>query len=90
MVLLLRFDCCISACAVLIDTYLQIASCLRDIDELLKDIDKPDRLRYCKSDFEIAIGQLRERDMVIPDTLTEMIISMTLRYFNEVLIIYQH
>lgn len=62
----------------------EIVSCLRNLDSLLQDIDRQDRLKYCKSDFEGSLQILRESSVVISEKVIEIIIGMSLRYFNEV------
>jgi hypothetical protein len=71
-----NLSCCGSA--------FEIVSCLRNLDSLLQDIDQQDRIKYCKSDFEGALYVVRQSNVPISEKVTEIIIGMTLRYFNEV------
>jgi hypothetical protein len=66
-------------------TAFEIATCLRRIEELLLDIDYVDRIKLCKSDFEMALQELQQvNDIYFTDKLIKTISSMKMKYFNEV------
>jgi hypothetical protein len=60
----------------------EIVECLRAIRSVLQDIDRSDRMKFCKADYENAVKILKKnRQLWSPDLFRETI-SITLRYFD--------
>ena len=56
--------------------------CLRRIQQLLNEIDRNDRLRFCRADFENAKSVLRRNPSTWSDVLARECSSITSQYFN--------
>jgi hypothetical protein len=61
---------------------------MRHLAELLGEIDKKDRLRYCKADFINAVKALQmnataQRSFVLHDELMQEVTSLIVTYFDE-------
>jgi hypothetical protein len=65
-------------------TAYEIATCLRRIEEIIQEIDQGDRIKFCKSDFELALNELNNNDIFFTDKLLRTISSLKKKYFNEV------
>ena len=57
--------------------------CLRRIRTLLDEIDRRDRLKFCKSDFELAFTSLRKQKALWSGQISSEVVSMLSQYFNE-------
>jgi len=64
-------------------TSFEAVICLRRIQILLNDIDRNDRLRFCKGDFENAKNVLRRNTGVWSDVLAREFSTITTNYFNQ-------
>ena len=69
-------------------TTFEAVVCLRRIQELLKDIDRNDRLKFCKSDFENAKSMLRRIPNVWSDIISREVAAIMSLYFNQSLFRY--
>lgn len=65
-------------------TAFEISLCLKRIDEILQNIDPHDRIKFCKSDFEYALNELKHHDIYFTDKLLKSIAILRIKYFNEV------
>ena len=64
-------------------TSFEAVVCLRRIQGLLNDIDRNDRLRFCKADFENAKTVLYRNPSVWSDILAREFSSIATKYFNQ-------
>jgi len=60
----------------------EAAISLRRIKELLDDIDRSDRIKFCKSDFDAAVASIRGVRGVWSDELSREMVAMTNAYFD--------
>ena len=51
---------------------------------MLHDVDRLDRIKYCKPDFERVVLHIQKSNLAISDTLTILIIDINKQYFDEV------
>jgi hypothetical protein len=65
-------------------TAYEIATCLRRIEDIVQEIDQSDRIKFCKSDFELALTELSNNEIFFTDKLIRSINSIKIKYFNEV------
>jgi len=61
---------------------------MRHLAEVLSEVDKRDRIKYCKSDFISAVKALQKnatakRSFVLHDELMQEVTSMIITYFDE-------
>ena len=63
-------------------TTFEAVVCLRRIQQLLMGIDRNDRLKFCKSDFENAKNSLRRIPHVWSDVLSREVALIMSTYFN--------
>lgn len=61
----------------------EIALCLREISQILSTIDRVDRIKYCKPDFESAIADLRSSDVFLTDKILHSIVTVIKTHFDE-------
>lgn len=57
--------------------------CLRQIRNLLDEIDHRDRLKFCKADFEQAFIALKKQKSLWSGQIASEVVTMLNRYFNE-------
>lgn len=63
-------------------TYFEAAECLRRLADLLNEVDRPDRLRFCKPDFEKAVSILRKKKQLWSEDLFRDVNDVYLMYFH--------
>lgn len=63
---------------------IQAVMCLRRIEDLLGNIDKVDRKKFCKTDYENCISQLQGRPQIWNPELHEVALEIMYRYFDSV------
>ena len=61
---------------------MQAVQCLRRIRILLSEVDKADRIRYCKADYDAATKVLRKHKQVWSGDLFKEVVAITIAYFN--------
>jgi hypothetical protein len=61
----------------------EIALCLRELSQFLDEIDRIDRLKYCKADFESALTDLRISGIFLTDKVFQSIAAISKKYFDE-------
>ena len=64
----------------------EVALCLRQLTQILDTIDRLDRIKYCKPDYEAALSDLRKTDLYLTDKIIQSITTVCFRYFNECLL----
>lgn len=64
-------------------TTFEAVVCLRRVKQLLNDIDRSDRLKFCKVDYENAKIVLHRNPSVWSDTLSREFGAITSQYFNQ-------
>ena len=64
----------------------EIALCLRELTGILASIDRSDRIKYCKPDFDLAMSDLRTRDVYLTDKIISSISTLCKRFFDECLL----
>lgn len=57
-------------------------TCLRRITDILEDIPKNDRQKFCKTDFDLVVQNLRCNPNIWTADLSKVLIFITCRFFN--------
>jgi hypothetical protein len=60
----------------------EVVECLRTIHTQLQDIDRSDRLRFCKADYDNAVKGLRKNRSLWSSNLFRETMTITIAFFN--------
>lgn len=63
-------------------SYYEAVECLRNIRQILLSIDKSDRMKFCKTDYEQAVRQLKKLKQIWSQDLFREVMMITLDFFN--------
>jgi hypothetical protein len=63
-------------------TVFEVVQCLRCIQSILQDIDRSDRLKFCKNDYDNAVKILRKNKGLWCNDLFRETINISLTYFD--------
>lgn len=61
----------------------EVALCLRQLSDILNTVDRSDRIKYCKPDYEAALVDLRSTGLFLTDKVIQLITTVCISYFNE-------
>lgn len=64
-------------------SHFEAVECLRRIRVLLSEIDKSDRLKFCKADYENSTKSLRKRRQLWSDDLFREVVTISTDFFSE-------
>jgi len=71
------------ACLKQSTSFFEAVECLRRVRVLLREVDKSDRIKFCKADYDTAVKALRRMKNVWSDDLFRESVSITNDFFNE-------
>lgn len=57
---------------------------MRTIEGMLYDIDRPDRIKFCKSDFVNTVKALKSNKKVWSKEVFDAVLHLSNKYFNQV------
>lgn len=63
-------------------SYFEAVQCLRRIRGLLDSVDRADRMKFCKADYDNATKVLRKRKQIWSSELFKEVVAITVDYFN--------
>lgn len=63
-------------------SYFEAVECLRETRDMLSMIDRKDRLKFCKSDYDGAIEELRKQQKIWSIELFKESVEITLQFFD--------
>lgn len=63
-------------------TYFEVIECLRNVCDILEEIDRNDRLRFCKADYEGAIKILKRQKLLWSQEMCKESAAIMLKYFD--------
>eukprot|EP01038_Epipyxis_sp_PR26KG_P012229 gene12229-16381_t len=63
-------------------SYFEAAECLKRIRELLDEIDRSDRLKFCKADYDAAVKLLKKQKTFWSNDLFCEVVAITIKYFH--------
>lgn len=59
-----------------------MVECLRTVRSVLQDIDRSDRMRFCKADYDNAVKLLKKNRNIWSNELFQETMAITLKYFD--------